>query len=56
MVFIHIPLHKLTRLLACFDIYYHYLMNYTKLSVNEISKIVQLEVFGELQGPSRGCI
>ena len=35
MVFIHIILHKLTGLLASFDIYYYYLMNYTKFNVNE---------------------
>ena len=38
MVFMHIILHKLTRLLASFDIYYHYVMNYKKISVNDISK------------------
>ena len=35
MVFIHIILHKLTGLLASFYIYYHYLMNYNKIYVNE---------------------
>ena len=35
MVFIHIILHKLSGLLASFDIYYLYLMNYTKFNVNE---------------------
>ena len=48
MVFIHIILHKLTRLLASFDIYYHYLMNYTKFNVNEKKNIT-----GILDNPPR---